>query len=72
MALLPKADSEGCKRMYRSGGGRGMRLSISQRMPHGRLQAANHVQSPPVTGERKTRWQKGQRKLKEALLCAEL
>ena len=49
-----------------------MRLSISQRMPHGRLQAAIRVQSPPVTGERKARWQKGQRKLKEALLCAEL
>lgn len=52
--MLLKADSEGCKRMYRLGGGRGMRLSISQRMPHGRLQAANRVQSPPVTGGEKS------------------
>ena len=31
-----------------------MRLSISQRMPHGRLQAANHVQSPSGNGGEKS------------------
>ncbi len=36
-----------------------MRLSISQRMPHGLLQAVSRVQSLLVTKEGKTRRQKG-------------
>ena len=38
-------------------GRRGMRLSISQRMPHGRLWAVSRKQSPLVTMERKLRKQ---------------
>ena len=36
-----------------------MRLSISQRMPHGLLRAASWIQRPSVTGEIKVQQQKG-------------